>query len=693
VVDDTAQRSRVVCITARALLWFFASYGPLQALEPAAGFSPEATSDEPSALAPVPAPLTPRVFVRGQNVRFHYLSEETSLVFHGEWDASRVPARDFKVKVASFKPLRSPPPIPAANTGWREATVVGAQHWRALAHAVIEELAPAAPGQGVYLQSVLGDAVLFRDLDGTVGRVAFEETPAHVTIQHRYSWKDAVATVAARLEHHLRLQHPEGSLFLLQPPGDRLTLLDLDRRRCVLLDHPLHHQTETLALTLPYAAQGVGSLLVEGHGCAVLKNPVSSVLRLGNLGVQTVLNLVGPRLRQPRAAVPPLDPAPGMDLDTWETWLDRHTGTRREPGELRLLVNGEQFFPRFEQALREARRSIHLIVGIFDRDDVAVRIADLLIDRSHEIEVRVVLDQLSTLAAGASSPRTPMPKGFSPPPSILAYLKDQGSVQVRSFLNPWLSAEHSKLLIVDGERAWIGGMNFGREYRYEWHDLMVEVEGPIVTSLERAFRRSWDHAGNLGDLAYAARALAHVTSAEYPSLAAGEVPIRRLPTRTTWKPLAQAITKSLDQARNHVYLQNPYLFDNRVVTRLARARHRGVDVRVVLPSRIDIVGGERSNLVTANYLLQHGVRVFFYPGMTHVKAVLVDDWACLGSANFNHLSLRLNQELNLATSDPGFVQELRQQLFERDFERSTELTEPLSLGWVDHLFELVLDVL
>jgi len=60
----------------------------------------------------------------------------------------------------------------------------------------------------------------------------------------------------------------------------------------------------------------------------------------------------------------------------------------------------------------------------------------------------------------------------------------------------------------------------------------------------------------------------------------------------------------------------------------------------------------RSNLVLANYLLEHGVRVYFYPGMTHVKALLVDGWACLGSANLNHLSLRVCQEHNVASSDP-----------------------------------------
>jgi phosphatidylserine/phosphatidylglycerophosphate/cardiolipin synthase-like enzyme len=93
----------------------------------------------------------------------------------------------------------------------------------------------------------------------------------------------------------------------------------------------------------------------------------------------------------------------------------------------------------------------------------------------------------------------------------------------------------------------------------------------------------------------------------------------------------------------------------------------------------------------ANYLQSHGVRVFFYPGMTHVKALLVDGWACVGSGNLNHLSLRLCQEENVATSDPVFAARLKQDLFEADFRRCYELTQPVTVNWVDYLADLALE--
>jgi len=302
-----------------------------------------------------------------------------------------------------------------------------------------------------------------------------------------------------------------------------------------------------------------------------------------------------------------------------------------------------------------------------------------------------MLDRMGSIAGGMSPPATPMPEGFIPPSSILSYLRNHSQVRVRACLNPWFSADHSKVLLIDGWQAWLGGMNLGREYRYEWHDLMVELEGPIVASLEDRFRSDWAHAGLLGDLAYLGTLLSVSSGTGTASTHEYGTTLRRLPTKTAWKPFATAVLASLNRAQNYIYLENPYLFDKRVVAGLVRARRRGVDVRVVLPRVNDLKAGGRSNLVLANYLLQHQVRVFFYPGMTHVKALLVDDWACLGSGNLNHLSLRINQEQNIATSDPAFAASIKHDLFEADFARSYELKDPLSVEWMDFLADLILE--
>jgi cardiolipin synthase len=79
--------------------------------------------------------------------------------------------------------------------------------------------------------------------------------------------------------------------------------------------------------------------------------------------------------------------------------------------------------------------------------------------------------------------------------------------------------------------------------------------------------------------------------------------------------------------------------------------------------------------------------------MSHVKAAIFDGWACVGSANFDKLSLEINKELNLATSKPAVVNELLERVFLPDMAASTEVNEPLELTLQAHLFEIAADEL
>jgi phosphatidylserine/phosphatidylglycerophosphate/cardiolipin synthase-like enzyme len=100
-----------------------------------------------------------------------------------------------------------------------------------------------------------------------------------------------------------------------------------------------------------------------------------------------------------------------------------------------------------------------------------------------------------------------------------------------------------------------------------------------------------------------------------------------------------------------------------------------------------------SNALAANAMLEQGIRVFLYPGMSHVKAAVFDGWACLGSANCDNLSFHTNKELNIATSHAPTVDELLERLFKADFAQSVELTEPFPERWSDYLTEIMVDYL
>jgi len=684
-----AHRTQVLPLAVAAALFLLCAL-PLQATPTT---TKQQSLDEWRNLTSPTAPA-PRVFVKGDHVRFYFPTADGIEAFSAHWTRLRVPTGPYKVSSALVRWDQRLSRVPEHELAWREASVIAGLEWRQLATNLISALMPQTPAHGAFYQAFLADRLLYRDSQGAPRVALATEHPNGVFIEHRYSLDETLELLARQVEAHLSKDHPAGSLFVMMAPNSRRftqpLLLDRQQRQCVFLAPAALYDSTDRGVSLAATAQGLSALLPEGHGIALLKNPVSSAARLADLVVASLVRFIRMPLPKPGPPAPVLTQGPGMNLQSWESWLDHYTGTRTLDGSLQLQIDGDHFFPRVRQAIAQATNRIDLDVYIFDKDDVAVDFADELKKRSSQVAVKVLLDRMGSIAAGTSPPSTPMPEDFTPPSSIVSYLRKDSRVRVRTFLNPWLSSDHEKMVIIDGAQAWLGGMNIGREYRYEWHDLMVEISGPVVTSLETEFKREWAHAGPLGDLAYLARVLA----GEQKSATASGGPwmkVRLLPTKTAWKPFATAVLGSLRQAQSYIYVENPYLFDKRVILALVKARARGVDVRVVLPCVNDFKAGGRSNLVLANYLIEHGVRVYFYPSMTHVKALLVDGWACLGSGNLNHLSLRVNHEENIASSDPGFAEELKKELFDQDFARAYELKDPISVDWVDFLADLVLE--
>ena len=176
-------------------------------------------------------------------------------------------------------------------------------------------------------------------------------------------------------------------------------------------------------------------------------------------------------------------------------------------------------------------------------------------------------------------------------------------------------------------------------------------------------------------------------SFEGPTERRDYVDIRPVYTKTGNPAVLRSLIEALRRARRYAWIENPYIYDDAVIRALVAARARGVDVRVVMPTEADMNSADSNNKVKANLLLARGVRVYAYPGMTHAKAALVDGWALLGSCNFNKLSLRTNDEADIATSDPGFAARFKKELFEADFDRSRELTEPLPVTGSDRFAE------
>lgn len=384
-----------------------------------------------------------------------------------------------------------------------------------------------------------------------------------------------------------------------------------------------------------------------------------------------------------------LTDAPGTP--EFERLLDRKHFPRAESGALKWLVDGPGFFPELDRQIAAARHSINIQVYIFDNDDIAVRYADALKRRAAEVPVHVLFDDIGSAFAQTSAPRALGPQGFVPPPDILAYLEQHSKVNARRILNPWLVSDHTKLFVFDQHSAIIGGMNIGREYFSEWHDLMVRVEGPVVATLSREFSRAWRKAGPSGDLAL----LRKPAIFRRPKPVTGGIPLRVLRTDPAEgrHEILEASLLAIQGARRRIWIENPYFGNDDLAAAVAAAARRGVDVRLIIPASGDSPIMDAGNLATANGLIRAGAKVFQYPEMTHLKAIVCDDWATVGSANLDTLSMRINRELNLAFSDGAAVRELEQLVFLPDFRRSRRIRLAETEAFANDVAETIADQL
>jgi hypothetical protein len=222
---------------------------------------------------------------------------------------------------------------------------------------------------------------------------------------------------------------------------------------------------------------------LAGSHLGLVTRPVSFIYRLAFMVLHTGVDAVKWtwRIGLDGKPVPRVSDRPGMDLDIWESELDRITGSVSSTGTMKYLIDGWEYFPRLEETLARAEESIDIRTYIFDNDDYALKIAELIKTRSRETEVRVLLDGLGTILATKADPDS-IPHEHDAPSSMRKFLETGSRVKVRQQLNPFFTFDHTKTTIIDHKLAYIGGMNIGREYRYDWHDLMVELQGPVVTS-------------------------------------------------------------------------------------------------------------------------------------------------------------------------------------------------------------------
>jgi cardiolipin synthase A/B len=339
---------------------------------------------------------------------------------------------------------------------------------------------------------------------------------------------------------------------------------------------------------------------------------------------------------------------------------------------VRLLKDAAENYPAWLDAIRSAERTVHFESYIVHDDATGALFAQALAAKAREgVRVRLIYDWLG--GVGKASRR------------FWRSLEAAG-VEVRCFNPPrltspvgWLHRDHRKILSVDGRVGFVAGLCVGRMWAGDpargivpWRDTGVEIRGPAVADIERAFAYVWDVIGD--PLPRGER----VPRAAMPS--AGDVAVRIVASTPGTAGLLRLDQLVAAAARETLWLADAYFAGTpSYVQSLRAAALDGVDVRVLVPGASDIPVLRPLSQAGFRPLLEAGVRVFEWKGpMMHAKTAVADGrWARVGSSNLNLASWIGNYELDAVVEDEGFAAAM-QRMFEDDLANATEIVLSLT---------------
>lgn len=308
-----------------------------------------------------------------------------------------------------------------------------------------------------------------------------------------------------------------------------------------------------------------------------------------------------------------------------------------------IFTSGEAFFQSLINDISHAKHHIHIDMYIWEDDTIGNKVADALIANAKEgVAVRVVYDDVGC---------------WRVPQRFFSRMSSEG-ISVQPFMPvrfPTLTRRvnyrnHRKVIVIDGQVGYIGGMNIADRYVHgigdqEWRDTMLRIVGGAVYGLQRTFLIDWY---------FVSRTL--ITDSDYYPPVKLQQPNDCVAQVVTSSPAAdfpnimQGYVRIIMEAKNYVYIQTPYFMPNEpVLFALKTAALGGVDVRIMVPERCDAFFVEWASRSYLREVVEAGVKVYLYrAGFLHSKTLICDDSivAC-GSTNVDFRSFENNFEANI----------------------------------------------
>lgn len=326
-----------------------------------------------------------------------------------------------------------------------------------------------------------------------------------------------------------------------------------------------------------------------------------------------------------------------------------------EGNDVRLLQNGDAFFPPLFREIAAARHSIHLESYIWYDGNLTQQLVPLLAQKARQgVEVRVLVDASGGKQLKGDAQKTLEGAGVKVAHFHPIRISNLGRLNNR---------DHRKLVILDGRIAYTGGFGFADEWtghaqdKKHYRDTGLRLEGPVVHRLQAAFSENWIE--ETGEIPADAKFFP-------PMPAVGNTPAHVAYTSPTGSISSVQILYylAIRAAKHEIIIQNPYLLPDRAaIDALEEAVDRGVSVRIMVPSddATDNAIVQHASHHHFGTLLKRGVKIWEYqPTLLHQKVIIIDGlWSSVGSTNFDDRSFQLNDEINVGILDARIAAELR----------------------------------
>jgi cardiolipin synthase len=363
---------------------------------------------------------------------------------------------------------------------------------------------------------------------------------------------------------------------------------------------------------------------------------------------------------------------------------------RLKPGNcITPLSGGDEAYPAMLEAIRGAKCSIALASYIFDHDAAGLAFVEALAGaRGRGVQVKVLIDGVGSRYSRPPITQTLGEKGID----TALFMSSLSGLRL-AYAN---LRSHRKIMIVDGETGFTGGMNIRAHFLTEAagadvaHDTHFKVTGPLIGELMTIFAEDWEFTTNeilKGDDWFVHDRAKHDHTEHDHAAPSGATlyaaPARAVPSGPdeSLESTHAMLIGALGEARERVMLATPYFLpDQQLVAAFGVAARRGVAVDIVIPLANNLKLVDYAMTAQLDQVLRHGCRVWRARGpFDHSKLFTIDGiWSYLGSSNIDPRSLRLNFELDVEVHDPGLAGWIEKRLRTRIADAEPETLETLA---------------